>query len=263
MDNDLIISKFNEVYIKIKCEKHIAKELHQFFSFLVPGYTFVPAYKNKIWDGKIYLYHLNDSKIYTGLLPYIEQFCQERNYTFSHDFVDDEYPLYHAEKFIEKLKIHARGEPIEVREHQIEAFVYAMRKRRALLLSPTASGKSLIIYLIFQQLYQYQNLKGLVVVPTTSLVEQLSSDFADYNNNSMEESIHKIYQGKEKLSSKPLTISTWQSLYKMPKEYFEQFDYVVCSIKIRLTKKKFNTLLLMRQEINSLKILQLASKIIH
>ena len=227
MDNDLIISKVNEVYVKITCQKHIARELSEFFTFFVPGYTFVPAYRNKIWDGKIRMYNLQTSQIYSGLLPYIEQFCQERNYTFSHNFVDDEYPLYHAEKFIEKLKIHARGEPIEVREHQIEAFVFAMRKRRVLLLSPTASGKSLIIYLIFQQLHQYQNLKGLVIVPTTSLVEQLSSDFADYNNNSMEESIHKIYQGKDKVSSKPLTISTWQSLYKMPKEYFEQFDYVI------------------------------------
>ena len=227
---DIIISKINEVYVKIHCERHISKELHEYFSFLVPGYTFVPAYKNKVWDGKIYLYHLNDSKIYTGLLPYIESFCEEREYTFEYENnldVNDEYPLYHATKFIEELNIHARGEPIEVREHQIEAYVHAMRKRRALLLSPTASGKSLIIYLIFQQLYRYQNFKGLIVVPTTSLVEQLSSDFADYNNNSMEDVIHKIYQGKDKESSKPLTISTWQSIYKMPKEYFEQFDYVI------------------------------------
>jgi superfamily II DNA or RNA helicase len=96
-----------------------------------------------------------------------------------------------------------------------------------LLVSPTASGKSLIIYLLFRQLQQYQNLKGLVIVPTTSLVEQLYSDFADYNNDNMEPYLHRIYQGKDKNTDKALTISTWQSLYKMPKEYFEQFDYVI------------------------------------
>jgi superfamily II DNA or RNA helicase len=101
-----------------------------------------------------------------------------------------------------------------------------MQKRRALLVSPTASGKSLIIYLIFRQLHQYQNLKGLIIVPTTSLVEQLYSDFGDYNDGEMTE-VHRIYQGKEKETDKPLTISTWQSLYKMPKEYFHQFDYVI------------------------------------
>ena len=229
MDNKehLTISKVNEVYARIECEKHIAKEISEYFTFFVPGYTFVPAYRNKIWDGKIRLFDSRNSQIYMGLIGNVEEFCQERDYTFTHNFVDDDYPLYHAKKFIDDLQIHARGEPIEVREHQIEGYIHAMRKRRALLLSPTASGKSLIIYLIFRQLQQYQNLKGLVIVPTTSLVEQLYSDFADYNNDNMEEHLHRVYQGKDKESSKPLIISTWQSLYKLPKEYFHQFDYVI------------------------------------
>ena len=229
MDNKehLTIFKVNEVYARIECEKHIAKEISEYFTFFVPGYTFVPAYRNKIWDGKIRLFDSRNSQIYMGLIGNVEEFCQERDYTFTHNFVDDDYPLYHAKKFISELQIHARGEPIEVREHQIEGYIHAMRKRRALLLSPTASGKSLIIYLIFRQLQQYQNLKGLVIVPTTSLVEQLYSDFADYNNDNMEEHLHRVYQGKDKESSKPLIISTWQSLYKLPKEYFHQFDYVI------------------------------------
>jgi superfamily II DNA or RNA helicase len=228
--SDLIISKVNEVYAKIICEKSTAKELHEHFSFMVPGYQFVPAYRNKIWNGKIYLYHLNTSQIYLGLLQYLESFCESRGYTSEIQDgldVEDEYSRYHAEKFISEINPHSNGKPILVREHQIDAFIHAMQKRRALLVSPTASGKSLIIYLIFQQLYKYQNLKGLVIVPTTSLVEQLYSDFADYNNENMEPELHRIYQGKEKDTDKPLTISTWQSLYKMPKEYFEQFDYII------------------------------------
>ena len=230
MDSNIIISKKDEVFAKITCEKHIAKELSEYFTFFVPGYQFVPAYRNKIWDGKIRLFNLQTNQLYLGLLPYLEEFAQSRDYSFSHEDgldVEDEYSLYHAKKFIESLNIHSNGKPIEIREHQITAYVHAMQKRRTLLLSPTASGKSLIIYLIFRQLFQYQNLKGLIIVPTTSLVEQLASDFGDYNNGTMEEYIHKIYQGKEKETNKPLTISTWQSLYKMPKEYFEQFDYVI------------------------------------
>jgi len=227
--NDITISKVNEVYAKITCEKHVAKELSEFFTFFVPGYQFVPAYRNRIWDGKIRLFDLRNNTIYGGLLNYIEEFCKERNYNYeiqnNLDF-EDEFSLYHAKKFAKELNIHSRGDPIEVREHQLDAFVHAMQKRRALLVSPTASGKSLIIYLIFQQLYKYQNLKGLVIVPTTSLVEQLYSDFGDYNDGEMT-NIHRIYQGKEKESDKDLIISTWQSLYKMPKEYFEQFDYII------------------------------------
>ena len=229
-DNDIIISKKNEVYSKITCEKHISQEISEFFTFYVPGYQFVPAFRNRIWDGKIRLFNLQSSLLYRGLTYYIEQFAESRGYTFEYqDGLDteDEYSRYHAEKFISELNIHARGDLIEVRDHQINAYIHAMQKRRALLVSPTASGKSLIIYLIFQQLYKYQKLKGLVIVPTTSLVEQLYSDFADYNNDSMEPQLHRIYQGKEKESDKPLIISTWQSLYKMPKEYFEQFDYII------------------------------------
>jgi superfamily II DNA or RNA helicase len=229
VDNDIVISKVNEVHAKIECEKHIAKELSEFFTFFVPGYQFVPAYRNRIWDGKIRLFDLRNNTIYIGLLNYIEEFCKERNYNYevqnNLDF-EDEFSLYHAKKFAEELKIHSRGDPIEVREHQLDAFIHAMQKRRALLVSPTASGKSLIIYLIFQQLHKYQNLKGLVIVPTTSLVEQLYSDFGDYNDGEMT-NVHRIYQGKEKESDKDLIISTWQSLYKMPKEYFHQFDYII------------------------------------
>jgi superfamily II DNA or RNA helicase len=229
-DNDILISKKDEVYAKITCERHIAQELSEFFTFFVPGHQFVPAFRNRVWDGKIRLYNLQTSMLYRGLLPYIEQFCESREYTFEYEDgldIEDECSVYHAKKFIGELNIHARGEPIEVREHQVEAYIHAMQKRRCLLLSPTASGKSLIIYLIFQQLYKYQNLKGLVIVPTTSLVEQLYSDFADYNNENMDSFLHRIYQGKEKDTDKPLTISTWQSLYKLPKEYFEQFDYII------------------------------------
>ena len=227
MSVDLEIIKVNEVYAKINCERHVAKELSEFFTFYVPGYQFVPAYRNRIWDGKIRLFNLTTQQIYLGMIPYVKEFAEEREYTIELDETEDEFSEYLAKKFIESLNIHSNGKPIEVREHQLAAFIHAMQSRRALLLSPTASGKSLIIYLIFRQLHLYQNMKGLIIVPTTSLVEQLYSDFGDYNDGTMDNFIHRIYQGKEKNTDKPLTISTWQSLYKMPKEYFEQFDYVI------------------------------------
>ena len=226
----ITITKVNEVYGKVECERHVARELSEYFTFFVPGYQFVPAYRNHIWDGKIRLFNLQTSQLYLGLVPYLTEFCDEREYAYSHDLIEDEYSVYHAHKFFDTLNLHSQGKPIGVREHQQNAFIEAMQKRRVLLLSPTASGKSLIIYLLFRQLLQYQNLKGLIIVPTTSLVEQLYTDFEDYsskNNFIVEENVHRIYQGKEKVTDKKLTISTWQSLYKLPPEYFHQFQYVV------------------------------------
>jgi len=228
--NNLIISKIDEVYAKINCEKHIAKELSEYFTFFVPGYQFVPAYRNKIWDGRIRLFNLQNNQIYVGLIDYIREFCTERNYTYEYEELQDEYSVYHFNKFVDTLKLHSQGKPIQVREHQKNAFIHAIQRRRALMLSPTASGKSLIIYLLFRQLLEFQNLKGLIIVPTTSLVEQLYSDFVDYsseNNFDVESNVHRVYQGRDKNSDKKLIISTWQSLYQLPKEYFEQFEYVI------------------------------------
>ena len=81
MSVDLEIVKVNEVYAKINCERHVAKELSEFFTFYVPGYQFVPAYRNRIWDGKIRLFNLTTQQIYLGMIPYIKEFAEEREYT--------------------------------------------------------------------------------------------------------------------------------------------------------------------------------------
>ena len=230
MNIDILITKKDEVFAKVECERHVARELSEYFTFFVPGYQFVPAYRNRIWDGKIRLFNLQTNQLYLGLVPYLTEFCDEREYAYSHDLIEDEYSVYHAHKFFDTLNLHSQGKPIGVREHQEHAFIEAIQKRRTLLLSPTASGKSLIIYLICRQLLDYQNLKGLIIVPTTSLVEQLYGDFGDYASESGFKNymhVHRIYQGKEKDTDKAITISTWQSLYKMPPEYFHQFDYVI------------------------------------
>ena len=230
MASDIVITKKNEVYAKVECERHLAMELSEYFTFFVPGYQFVPAYRNRIWDGKIRLFNRNTNELYLGLIPYLKEFCDEREYTYEIEELEDEFSVYQAEKFFKTLNLHSAGRPITVNDHQRDAFIEAMQSRRKLLLSPTASGKSLIIYLLFRQLLDYQDLKGLIIVPTTSLVEQLTSDFKDYaefDDFDVDEHVHKIYQGKEKHSGKKLIISTWQSLYQMPKEYFDQFQYII------------------------------------
>jgi superfamily II DNA or RNA helicase len=234
VETKIIVSKRNESYVKIKCERSTAQELSDYFTFYVPGHQFTPAFRNKIWDGKIRLFDLRTFELYHGLLPYIEAFCSEREYILEYgdprpDLTDD-YPTYHADKFIAGLSLQSRNKDIEVRDYQKNAYVHAMRKQRCLLLSPTASGKSLIIYLIIRQLLDYKCSKGLIIVPTTSLVEQLHTDFTDYstaNGWDVATSVHRIYQGKDKNTDMPLTISTWQSIYTQPKEYFEQFDFVI------------------------------------
>ena len=195
-------------------------ELSEYFTFYVPGYKFMPAFRNKVWDGKIRLFDRQTNNIYAGLLHYIEKFCKERDYELDVDYelrTNEEFSLVEAEEFVKKLKL-----PFEPRDYQMKAFVHAIRNQRGLLLSPTASGKSLIAYLITR----YLKCKTLIIVPTISLVAQMYKDFKDYGFDS-DTYCHTITAGADKASKKPIIISTWQSIYKMPKDYFNQFDLII------------------------------------
>jgi superfamily II DNA or RNA helicase len=218
------ISNIDEVYVSVTCEEGVSYELREHFTFHVPGYQYTPQYRSKLWDGKVRLFDLRTRRIYRGLVPYVVKFCESNGYEWEYDneVYDEEFSIKEAQEFIKKLNL-----PVEPREYQIDAFVHAVRSRRALLLSPTASGKSLIIYLIMRYLYAKGNIKHtLIIVPTISLVTQLASDFRDYGFDS-DAMVHRIFGGQDKQTDKPIVISTWQSLYKLPKEYFKQFDLVV------------------------------------
>ena len=236
---DIKLHKKNEAVILIECDRGFAQELSDYFTFFVPGYQFMPAYKSRVWDGKVRLLDLRTMTIYRGLIPYIEKFCQERQYTLGvdpHLQLTEDYSLAEAQEFIKTL-----GLPHEVRDYQLNAFVHAIRNKRILLLSPTASGKSLILYLIVRHL-QLEHKRGLLIVPTTSLVEQMYSDFKSYGYDS-EEYCHRQYAGKEKHTNKFLTITTWQSIYKNPQEYFEQFDFVLGDEAHQFKAKSLTTIL--------------------
>ena len=234
MDNQahyrIHISKLNEVYLKVECDNPgICYELVQYFTFEVPGHKFMPAYRNKMWDGKIRLFSDKTGKIYVGLLDYIKEFCDRNEIGYDiDDDVDDTKNVdkNNVEEFIKSLKPKSKGKDLTLRDYQSEAIWYGISKNRGMLISPTASGKSLIIYALIR--YYNLLLKGkkiLILVPTTSLVEQMYSDFIDYGWD--DKYLHRIYQGHEKDTDKPVIISTWQSLYKLDKKYFENFGCVV------------------------------------
>ena len=243
--SDLILRKLNEAYITFECERGTAQELADYFTFYVPGYQFMPAFKNKIWDGKIRLADLRNFTIYHGLLPYIQKFCDERDYKLA---IEPEvnsttsFSAVEANEFLEQINLNKAIITEGIREYQYKAFLTAVRNKRMLLLSPTGSGKSLIQYLILRYLQYKDYKKGLLIVPTTSLVEQMYKDFADYGYDS-EKHCHRQYSGRDKTTDKFLTITTWQSIYKNPSEYFEQFDFVFGDEAHQFKSKSLTTIM--------------------
>ena len=226
------VTKKNEVFLRVDTEASTARSLSEHFTFEVPGAKFMPAYRNRIWDGKIRLFSPSNGELYLGLLSYLEKWLEDWDepYEISEELKDEKQidrPI--LDGFIKGLKLKSRGKAIKPRDYQVDAVDFAIRKHRALLLSPTASGKSLIIYILVRYyeilLREHQNDKILILVPTTSLVEQMYSDFIDYGW--LEAYMQKIYSGHDKNVSKKVVISTWQSIYKFPKKYFEQFGCVI------------------------------------
>ena len=225
---DLIISKKNDVYLTVKTDKGIARELSDFFTFEVPGAKFMPQYRNRMWDGKIRLFSIQTGEIYFGLLSYIEEFAKRNDIEIEYkEGVKDEERLRDGEldTFIGRVSPQSKGQNIQIRDYQMAALDYAIRNNRSLLLSPTASGKSLIIYILSVWYASKTESNILILVPTTSLVEQMHSDFLDYGFK--ESMMQKIYQGYSKNITKPITISTWQSVYKMQKKWFDQFSCIL------------------------------------
>jgi len=228
--SDLIISKKNEVYLKVATEPHINYELADFFTFEVESAKFMQRNKRyKGWDGRIRLYSPGTGEIYCGLVSYLTDWAKERGY--SYEFEDSKFFGHPEEKnefitpegvasFVKSL-----GLPHHVRDYQYRALYEALRYNRRLLLSPTASGKSLMIYALVRY-HVNSNRNVLIVVPTTSLVEQMYKDFEEYGWMASEY-CHRIYAGQEKYTNHSVVITTWQSIYKEPRKWFDRFDVVI------------------------------------
>ena len=232
----IVVGKINETFLQLSCEKYIAYELNEYFSFKIPNAQFHPKVKARMWDGKIRLFNIQTGQLYLGLLPYLKEWAEKHSYKIQTDIVDAKpltgLDIKSIKEFFDSLNLHCKNKKIIPRDYQIASFLHCVKSDRALLLSPTSSGKSLVIYSLIRWYQQFlDNDKMLIIVPTTNLVTQMYGDFGDYSSHdkswNVEKYCHKIYSGKEKNTKEQIYISTWQSLYKLPKKYFEQFSVII------------------------------------
>jgi superfamily II DNA or RNA helicase len=231
---DLDVSEVDSVNVRVECNRGIAHELSDYFTFKVPGYKFMPAYRARLWNGEIKLFNIHTGLVYAGLTEYIKKFAEERGYTVTLPSKNESaITADTVRKFMQDfLQVHVGGKKVDAHDHQVNAVHHAIGQERCLLLSPTGSGKSLIIYTLIRYYLDKipKNKKILVVVPTVSLVEQMISDFTDYssaNGWSAKNNCHKIMSGAEKETDKRVVVSTWQSVYKQNEKWFQQFGAVI------------------------------------
>lgn len=244
LEPDLIISRVDESYIQVDCcDESMTADLGSFFTMFAVNYQHHPSFRKKHWDGKMRLYSTATHKIYAGLLRYVLTFAEERKLKVQiNDGLDHlaNFSIEEANRFFKALNPHSDLKPIEAYEHQTLGLAKAVRYKRGLFISPTSSGKSLMIYGITRYLTQRLGggcKRGLLIVPTTALVEQMFKDFHDYTTDSRLyqcwnvdaycQRLYEAYSDKNCLPHTKLLISTWQSIYDREPEFFRQFDFVI------------------------------------
>ena len=211
MRDVIYVTKVNEVYMRVSTEPSVAQEIADLFSFMSPNAKFDPRVRNKMWDGRIRLFSTITGLLYIGLLDRLKQFALLRGYDVEVDFTVEENQQPQISTTVK-----------EPRPYQSDAVRVAVERTRGVFLSPTSSGKSMIIYLLAQHYNQH---KKLIIVPRVGLALQLRADFEEYAGKALD--IHCITAGVDKQTDSPIVISTWQSIYKMPKQWFQQFGVVI------------------------------------
>lgn len=222
MTDVITVEQKNAVHLVVTADPGTRQEISEYFSFKPSGYQFSPAYKNRVWDGVIRLYQPLRPTLYVGLFPRLKKFCEDRGYELQapdHLMIGETVPDDYGYEMAKEV-----GCKFEPRDYQNQYIVDAVRDSRSLSLSPTSSGKSLIIYLLQQHYWRAYEHRTLIIVPTISLVHQMAGDFADYGCT---DEVYKIQGGVDKQTDAPIVISTWQSLIKLPKEWFSQFQVVL------------------------------------
>lgn len=211
------------MYLEVFCERYIEEKLKNYLSVCAPNYQFHPKYKQGIWNGKISFYNITNHLLPIGMFPQFQDFCKFFNYSIEFDFNINDLRNTISDNAIKKFIqfIFSKCE-LDERDYQIDAFIAAIRKKRGIVKAATGAGKSFVIYMLIRFLL-FMKREILLVVPTTSLVEQMYSDFYDYKWMNVKDYVCRLYGGKTYEPEKPVLISTWQSIYNKPAEFFDRF----------------------------------------
>lgn len=218
---DVTVSKVDESKVFIKADYHLNREISAFFSVYADNYRWTPKFKQGIWDGKIRFYDYNNY-LPIGLVAKLAEFCKKGGYsielTYEHK---NEVSKQEFVDFVDSLNIQIfdqDGNLTKPHHFQMQAAYDAITDRHVNIASSTASGKSLIIYIITCWM-EAHDMKSLIVVNSVQLVEQMFGDFLSYGMEDVEQRCCRIYAGMKRMMDRKIIISTYQSLWNDEEEF--------------------------------------------
>lgn len=200
---DIILAPHSHAYCYVWTSESIERELSDELSFVVPGSQYMTKFRRG-WDGKVRLLNRTTKMVYAGLASRIERWAAKHQYT-----IENRLPPSRAvwDGFDTERLLQTYPTALDVRDYQREAITHGLHHTRAVLLSPTASGKSLVLYYLVRA--RMMDGPVLLVVPTITLVKQMVEDWRGYGWTDVDGYVHQITGGVKKDTSKPVVVSTW------------------------------------------------------
>ena len=207
----------DEVNVKLEgLDLVTRRKLTNKFKYEIPGARFMPAVRLGRWDGTVSFFS-QGGLTFVNLLDEIVPILEANNYTFELKDNREQYDLHFdkvsAESFSNvKWPVgHTNeGEPIVLRDHQVEVINNFLDNPQCLQEVATAAGKTIITAALSKLIEPYG--RSIIIVPNKSLVTQTEED---YRNMGLDVG---VYFGDRKEPGHTHTICTWQSLNILEKK---------------------------------------------
>jgi superfamily II DNA or RNA helicase len=207
----------DEVNIKFEgLSLEARKKLANKFKYEVPWARYQPSYRLGRWDGTVAFFGVGGTG-YINQLDEILPILDDLGYDIE---VDDhrQHPSITFEKITEEFwgdKVwpsghRFAGEPIRLRDDQVEVVNNFLETPQALQEVATGAGKTIMTATLSKICEKYG--RTMIIVPNKSLVEQTEED---YINCGLDVG---VYYGDRKELNKTHTICTWQSLNILDKK---------------------------------------------
>jgi len=207
----------DEVNIKFEgLSLEARKKLANKFKYEVPWARYQPSYRLGRWDGTVAFFGVGGTG-YINQLDEILPILDDLGYEIE---VDDhrQHPSIAFEKITEEFwgdKVwpsghRFAGEPIRLRDDQVEVVNNFLETPQALQEVATGAGKTIMTATLSKICEKYG--RTMIIVPNKSLVEQTEED---YINCGLDVG---VYYGDRKELNKTHTICTWQSLNILDKK---------------------------------------------
>lgn len=267
--SEITLINYNELYYQLSTTLDISGALRDNFSYRAPGFIFNPLYKNGLWNGFVCLYK---GKLFPkGLLPDLKKFCEVNNIklniptslylkSISESRIDE---IIEETNLSDVNKKTGEVIPIKLRDYQVDAIKTAILQKHQLIVSQTSTGKTLMIYMILKILQEnvlfstpystFAYSKMLVIVPSITLVEQMYNDFINYsklNGWPAEDLCTKMHSKAKPDLSKPILITTWQSLMDKDERFFKLYGCVILDEAHKIGKSNTKESKEVEKEIN-------------